>query len=152
MHFPLSVLRMSILPYRCGRTLCTGKLCALPIFPTQGLGVGSHFANVELALYMACNLRMIMASHPQVSIDAFVDDISIQASHRDPAVLAHLVVDDVETLSLHPQRQHSFHPLPLPPAWSLQAWASMQGFWSTPHRGWEWNAQSTKRSTSKGGS
>jgi hypothetical protein len=79
-----SGLHLSVVAYASPRRLLVGRVVALPLFPTRGIGPGSAFATDELLLFLSAHIQGWASLHPGVGISVHVDDPAVSVSRMSP--------------------------------------------------------------------
>ena len=91
--YPLVLLRLSLLSCKFQRIFVTnGSLASDPVFPQRGIGPGSSFATLELAVLLIESLMLIQQQTPSCTLSVHVDDFALQASGANEPEARHNMV------------------------------------------------------------
>ena len=91
--YPLVLLRLSLLSYKFQRMFVTnGSSASDPVFPQRGIGPGSSFATLELAVLLIESLMLIQQQTPSCTLSVHVDDFALQASGANEPEARHNMV------------------------------------------------------------
>ena len=86
--YPLFGLSATLTSYGWHRHLLLGKCIASGIISFQGIVAGFAAATIELKLYMHDALSTVIFKNPAVSIDTWIDDITVEGDGEDQDILA----------------------------------------------------------------
>ena len=78
--YPLAILRICIHAYRSPRRIIYKGIVSRPIFAEQGILAGVSTATSELRLLLIDVLTMHAVSHPNVSLNVYIDDIVLDST------------------------------------------------------------------------
>ena len=78
---------MTVLSYSWARNLVTGTMVSVALHAKRGMIAGCVAATRELKAYMADALSSVVIKNPLVDLEAWIDDLNIQAEHEDETVL-----------------------------------------------------------------
>ena len=86
--FPAALLALSLCIYQGPRCLNSESVLSPPIYPRRGLLQGCPLAPTLAKLALEHPLQNILRAQGVTNADLWLDDISIDAVHRSPAVAA----------------------------------------------------------------
>lgn len=81
-QYPLHILRLAVKSYKWKRHVTHSGLLHHGVFPTRGIIAGFASATTDLKVYMYTTLTGIMYRHPEVDLEVYIDDATIEA-HQD---------------------------------------------------------------------
>ncbi len=84
--FPLPLLRLSLAAYRLPRALAIEGTYSSLIDPLRGITAGSGMATAELKVLLYRLLAAVAKKYPQLTLSAYVDDVSAEAVGSAKAV------------------------------------------------------------------
>ena len=95
--YPMPLARLAVYLYRCERRLCLGKsLSHVGVSPNRGIAPGCSFATSLVKAYCMQPFDEVVAMHPSVDFDVYIDDLQIAAQGSQDQVAERIVAAAVD--------------------------------------------------------
>ena len=82
LQYPLHMSRLAVKSYEWKRHVAHSGLLHHGVFPTRGIIAGFASATTDLKVYMYTALTGLIYRHPEVDLDVYIDDVTLEA-HQD---------------------------------------------------------------------
>ena len=91
LQYPLHILRLAVKSYKWKRHVTHSGMLHHGVFPTRGIIAGFASATIDLKVYMYTTLTGLICRHPEVDLDVYIDDVTLESHQNTVEGLVHVL-------------------------------------------------------------